>query len=411
MKLRVLVVEPNADDLLFLGHALGEIEEGSHWTNWVQVEAHPALTWKQAATVLASVPIDVILLDLNLPDSQGAETFRRVQSLAPRIPVVVLAGLQDRDLAAQLVREGAQDFLLQGQIDCGPLVHCLENAIERQRLLAATRATSMTDPLTGLLNRGGFFTFASRDRMLAEQLNLRFVLIVADAGLADAGMRPDAAVRSDLSAGSSGQHRVRTGTLAGTLSANAQTRDLALVDAADQLRNLAGPTGLIARLSETRFALSLFDHPAERVESALARIRSATAGGSDLQGAGLQGTGLKTTRPFAMGAAVYDATNPAPLEALIEQAEFDLVRGSVAVFLHSSKLHSSSLHSSNDESSIGSSFSSSSFDNNPFNDSSFTGGDSSGPPSKAVAVRGDSVSGDREGTHPQRISKAAGTSS
>jgi GAF domain-containing protein len=82
---------------------------------------------------LADKPTDVVLLDLSLPDCQGLDTFTRVQEQAPHIPVVVLTGLDDKELAIQAAREGAQDYLLKGDVDTDLLTRTLRYAIERKR--------------------------------------------------------------------------------------------------------------------------------------------------------------------------------------------------------------------------------------------------------------------------------------
>src|ERR1700722_15730937 len=68
-----------------------------------------------ALRVLASEHITVVLLDLGLPDSQGLETLRRIQRAAPNVPVVVMTGNTDEDLAVLAVQEGAQDYLVKNQ--------------------------------------------------------------------------------------------------------------------------------------------------------------------------------------------------------------------------------------------------------------------------------------------------------
>jgi PleD family two-component response regulator len=284
MQLRILIVESDPEDLLFLEDAIIETEEGRHWSPWVDVETLAASNLSEVTALLASEPADAILLNPDLSDCQGAASFRRVQSLAPQIPIILLIDAADRELAVQLMREGAQDFAVKKQLDCAPLAHAVRNAIERQRLLVATRSAIVTDPLTGLLNRRAFFSLAERDRMLAERLSRRLLLMVAEpdhlAELAAAG----------------GDHR----------------RDLRLVEASDVLRGLAGPTGLLARLQAGRFALTLFDSSLEPLESAWTRIHSAAVG---------QG--------IAIGAAIFEPGSPATLEVLIARAELDLadIRG------------------------------------------------------------------------------------
>jgi len=77
----------------------------------------------------------VILLDLNLPDSQGAETFRKVLEKAPDVPVVILSGQDDEELAIKALHQGVQDYLVKGAISSSGLDRAVRYAVERQALL------------------------------------------------------------------------------------------------------------------------------------------------------------------------------------------------------------------------------------------------------------------------------------
>lgn len=92
-----------------------------------------------STTRLASAGVDLILLDLSLEDSQGWETLERVRRLAPDVPIVVLTGLDDENLAVEAVRAGAQDYLVKGQVDNALLVRAMRYAIERKRAERALR--------------------------------------------------------------------------------------------------------------------------------------------------------------------------------------------------------------------------------------------------------------------------------
>ncbi len=76
--------------------------------------------------------IDVVLLDLGLPDSQGLNTLSKVRAQAPAVPIVVVTGLDDETLAIQAVRQGAQDYLVKGDIDSKTLRRVLRYAVERK---------------------------------------------------------------------------------------------------------------------------------------------------------------------------------------------------------------------------------------------------------------------------------------
>ena len=82
-------------------------------------------------------PPAMVLLDLNLPDSHGAETYRTVLEQAPGVPIVVLSGLDDEELAVNAVHQGVQDYLVKGSFDSKQLARAMRYAIERQALLTS----------------------------------------------------------------------------------------------------------------------------------------------------------------------------------------------------------------------------------------------------------------------------------
>jgi len=84
---------------------------------------------------LETQPTDIVLLDLSLPDSYGWESFDRLHSAAPAVPIVILTGLQDESLARKAASSGAQDYLVKGEINGSLLTRTLSYAIERQQLL------------------------------------------------------------------------------------------------------------------------------------------------------------------------------------------------------------------------------------------------------------------------------------
>jgi signal transduction histidine kinase len=84
---------------------------------------------------LKSSPVDAVLLDLNLPDSRGINTVRRVHQENPQLPILVLTGVDDEELAIAALREGAQDYLVKGEVQRGWLVRAIHYAMERQQTL------------------------------------------------------------------------------------------------------------------------------------------------------------------------------------------------------------------------------------------------------------------------------------
>ena len=123
---KVLLVEDNPGDVRLIqeiirGQAAGEFE-----LEWVGVLA-------SALDRLRRDAIDVVLLDLSLPDSRGFETFATLQAQAPHTAIIVLSGLDDDALAIRAVQAGAQDYLVKGQVDGRLLTRIMRYAVERKR--------------------------------------------------------------------------------------------------------------------------------------------------------------------------------------------------------------------------------------------------------------------------------------
>ena len=78
-------------------------------------------------------PYDVILLDLALPDSEGMNTIRSMVGAAPSIPIVVLTGNNDEETGLEALRNGAQDYLVKGQVDSGAVTRAMRFAIQRHQ--------------------------------------------------------------------------------------------------------------------------------------------------------------------------------------------------------------------------------------------------------------------------------------
>lgn len=135
--IKVLLIEDNPGDVRLLQEYLREV--ASTQFNLMQVEQ-----LDEALKSLAAESFDVVLLDLSLPDSHGLETFIKIHSQVPTVPVVVLTGLDDETLALKAMQEGAQDYLVKGQTNGELLVRSLRYAIERQRSEEALRQSEST---------------------------------------------------------------------------------------------------------------------------------------------------------------------------------------------------------------------------------------------------------------------------
>jgi DNA-binding response OmpR family regulator len=124
---RVLLVEDNPADARLIQEMLADAGSGMD-IEWVE-ELCPALHR------LSSNATDVVLLDLSLPDSRGLDTFLKVREKTPEVPVVLLTGLDDEQVALQAVQNGAQDYLVKGRVDGDSLLRSIRYAIERNKLM------------------------------------------------------------------------------------------------------------------------------------------------------------------------------------------------------------------------------------------------------------------------------------
>src|SRR6202795_3383315 len=129
--LKVLLVEDNAGDARLLREMFTTERPGS-------IELTHLMRMSEALAHLAKGGVDVVLLDMGLPDGHGLDTVRRARAVAPDVPLIVLTGLDDEELAAEAMKEGAQDYLIKGQIENRALPRALRHAIERHRMQAET---------------------------------------------------------------------------------------------------------------------------------------------------------------------------------------------------------------------------------------------------------------------------------
>jgi signal transduction histidine kinase len=129
--LQVLLVEDNSGDALLLREMFKKEKPGSFQLTHVS-------SLGEALVLLAKGGMDIVLLDLGLPDGHGLDTVRRAHAVAPEIPLIVLTGLEDEALVAEAMKEGAQDYLIKGQIENRALPRALRHSIERQRMQSET---------------------------------------------------------------------------------------------------------------------------------------------------------------------------------------------------------------------------------------------------------------------------------
>jgi diguanylate cyclase (GGDEF)-like protein/PAS domain S-box-containing protein len=130
--IKVLLIEDNPGDARLVKEML--IDAGANKFSL----AHVGLI-REGLVLLKEEAYQVILLDLSLPDGHGLDTIRQVCAVAPHLPVVILTGLDDETIAIRAVQEGAEDYLVKGQMDSNLLVRAVRYAIERKRAKEALR--------------------------------------------------------------------------------------------------------------------------------------------------------------------------------------------------------------------------------------------------------------------------------
>ena len=124
---KVLLIEDNLADIRLLREMICD-QSGS------DAEFAHVQSMRDAEQYLATFAVDIILLDLGLPDSQGLEAVQRARAAAPKVPLVVITGLDEETLAARALQAGSQDYLIKGQIETRSLSRTLRFAIERKTM-------------------------------------------------------------------------------------------------------------------------------------------------------------------------------------------------------------------------------------------------------------------------------------
>jgi two-component system, cell cycle response regulator len=276
--LKVLLIAGNPGDTRLLRRALAK-------AGTTPFELVVAERLEDGLKGLSEIAIDVVLLDLLLPD-EGPEAVTRTHDAAPNVPIVVLTGTDDEQLAIQAVQSGAQDYLVKGQMSTTLLVRALRYAIERHRLQAEVRDLSLRDDLTGLYNRRGFLTFAERQLKLAHRTKTGLLFVFADL---------DSLKQINDTFGH-------------------QQGDLALIQTAHILRRTFRDSDIIARLGGDEFTTLTFDDSEESATIMTARLQEELKKHNERQ---------KPSHKLSItvGSAIFDPANPVSLEELMARAD------------------------------------------------------------------------------------------
>jgi PAS domain S-box-containing protein len=122
--INMLLIEDDPDDVQFLRRTL-------HKTSGVRFQVETAKNLEESLARLTQGGLDVILLDLTLPESSGMDTFKAIKAQAHNVPIIVLSGLDDEMLALNAVHAGAEDYLVKGRVDSQLITRAVIYAMER----------------------------------------------------------------------------------------------------------------------------------------------------------------------------------------------------------------------------------------------------------------------------------------
>lgn len=143
--LKILAVEDNMSDFLFLREALGS-------TNELNVKLVHKDRLGNAIVAAFETSFDAAIVDLSLPDSFGLDTFVSFHREHPLVPTIIMTGDRDREAAFEAIRKGAQDYLVKGEPSAPMVVRTIRYAIERGRLTAELKeALAHVRQLQGML--------------------------------------------------------------------------------------------------------------------------------------------------------------------------------------------------------------------------------------------------------------------
>lgn len=157
-EIKILLVEDNPGDVVIIGEILKEI-------HGVKFKVTHSNKLHSGMENLKNNDFDILILDLNLPDSQGLETFKNMNQKAPDLPIIILTGFSDEEMAISSVGEGAQDYLVKGQIDSQLLAKSIKYAIERKGIERELRKSEEKYRLMVEKIQSGVFLINSENKL------------------------------------------------------------------------------------------------------------------------------------------------------------------------------------------------------------------------------------------------------
>jgi len=161
--IKILVVENNVEDNVLIQHVFSTIKG-------IKCDLIFAERFTKAIELLECNAIDLVLLDLAVLDSYGIKAFEEIYGIYSEIPIIMLGSPDEEEMAIDAVRKGAQDYLIKSRLGSYPLRHIINCSVERNLLRIKMAQASITDELTKLYNRRGFFVMTGQQLQLARRM-------------------------------------------------------------------------------------------------------------------------------------------------------------------------------------------------------------------------------------------------
>lgn len=127
LSLKILLVEDNPGDALLFKKALEKSPFPYELTHCERLS--------QALEILRKAPVQIVLLDLSLPDSKGAATFKTTHRQFPGVPILVLTGNEDETMAFDALAEGVNNYIMKDRVSPGFLWEAIRNTLEKKRMI------------------------------------------------------------------------------------------------------------------------------------------------------------------------------------------------------------------------------------------------------------------------------------
>lgn len=229
--------------------------------------------------------IDVVLLNLSLPDSQGLDTFIRINTQAPDVPIIVITGQEEESLAVRATQVGAQDYVIKEHIDSVRFGCAIRSAMEQHRMHVELSGLELIDALTGLYSRWPFLILGQHYLKLANRTKRGLILFFVKIK----GMKK---IRKNL-----GQNDI----------------EQILIDTANVLKQSFRRSDIIGHIGTDEFAIVALEAHKENAEIIITRLQK-----------NCEIINTKENRDHKLslniGTAFYDPTSPCSITGLMTRA-------------------------------------------------------------------------------------------